>query len=92
MTEKSPTNIVLVEDAIIDNHAVFVVKSIGANVKRKAGNAERTTWATLESPQDKELRVALPLHAGWELILIYIYIYVYTYIGTNKNLKTKNIM
>lgn len=53
-----------VESAIIDNHAVLVVKSIGANVKRKVGTTERTTWATLESPQDKELRVAVPLHPG----------------------------
>lgn len=64
MSDATPTEIRFKESAIIDNHAVLVVESIGANIKRKVGSTDRTTWATLKSPQDKELRVAIPLHAG----------------------------
>jgi len=42
-----------------DGWAVLVVKSIGANIKRKSGTGERTVWATLESPHNHELKIAL---------------------------------
>lgn len=45
--------------ALVDGWGIFVVETVGANIKRKAGSVERTTWATLRSPHDKELRVAV---------------------------------
>lgn len=43
----------------VDGWAIMVVKSIGANIKRKSGTGERTVWATLESPHNHELKVAI---------------------------------
>jgi hypothetical protein len=44
--------------------AVLTVASFGANINRKTKSNERTVWAKLDTPPNRVLRIAIPLHAG----------------------------
>lgn len=53
------------ENAVLESGwLVFVLDSVGGNIKRKVGTNERTTWATLRVPEGMELRVAVPYIPG----------------------------
>jgi hypothetical protein len=65
MGDKTLTVAPVPESAVLESGwLVFVLDSVGGNIKRKTGTNERTTWATLRVPEGMELRVAVPYIPG----------------------------
>ena len=48
----------------VNNYLVFRLASVGANLQRKDGTTQKTTWATLETPESQPILVAYALHTG----------------------------
>lgn len=54
-------------ETITEEYAIYRLKSVGANIKRKTKTEERTVWATLEASDEEAFRITVPLKEEAEI-------------------------